>query len=132
MLLNDDDLAYAKIRLDEESLAVAIEHLADIESPLARSLVWGAAWDATRDAETAGERLRAPYVTLDRFHVSTATDLADWLVRALKIPFRDAHHVTGRIVAKAAEQGVPLHRLPLAAGNRGPDRRRCFQRVVGR
>ncbi|MET0781739.1 MAG: aminopeptidase N, partial [Microbacterium sp.] len=39
VLLNDDDLAYAKIRLDEQSLAVAIEHLADIENPLARSLV---------------------------------------------------------------------------------------------
>ena len=46
---------------------------------------------------------------------ATATDLADWLVRALKMPFRDAHHLTGRIVAKAAEAGVPLHRLPLAA-----------------
>jgi argininosuccinate lyase len=46
---------------------------------------------------------------------STATDLADWLVRALKLPFREAHHVTGRIVAKAAEAGVPLDRLPLAA-----------------
>ena len=46
---------------------------------------------------------------------ATATDLADWLVRALKMPFREAHHVTGRIVAKAAETGVPLHRLPLAA-----------------
>jgi argininosuccinate lyase len=46
---------------------------------------------------------------------STATDLADWLVRALKLPFRDAHHLIGRIVAKAAEAGVPLHRLSLAA-----------------
>ncbi len=46
---------------------------------------------------------------------ATATDLADWLVRALNMPFREAHHVTGRIVAKAAEAGVPLHRLPLAA-----------------
>ena len=45
---------------------------------------------------------------------ATATDLADWLVRTLKIPFRDAHHVTGRIVALAAEKGVPLHRLALA------------------
>jgi argininosuccinate lyase len=44
---------------------------------------------------------------------STATDLADWLTRALKLPFRDAHHVTGRIVAKAAETGVPLVELPL-------------------
>jgi aminopeptidase N len=51
VLLNDDDLAYAKIRLDEESLEIAINHLASIESPLARSLVWSAVWDATRDAE---------------------------------------------------------------------------------
>jgi argininosuccinate lyase len=44
---------------------------------------------------------------------STATDLADWLVRTLKLPFREAHHVTGRIVAKAAEAKVPLDKLPL-------------------
>ena len=44
---------------------------------------------------------------------ATATDLADWLVRTLKMPFRDAHHVTGRIVAKASEGGLALHKLPL-------------------
>ena len=44
---------------------------------------------------------------------ATATDLADWLTRTLKLPFREAHHVTGRIVAKAAEAGVPLEKLPL-------------------
>src|SRR5260370_39887652 len=44
---------------------------------------------------------------------ATATDLADWLVRTLKMPFRDAHHVTGRIVAKASKTGVALHELPL-------------------
>jgi aminopeptidase N len=53
ILLNDDDLAYAKVRLDPASHAVALEHLAAIESPLARSLVWGSVWDATRDAETS-------------------------------------------------------------------------------
>src|SRR5690606_24669840 len=37
---------------------------------------------------------------------ATATDLADWLVRTLKMPFREAHHVTGRIVAAAAADGV--------------------------
>jgi argininosuccinate lyase len=46
---------------------------------------------------------------------ATATDLADWLVRTLKMPFRDAHHVTGRIVAFASKQGVALHELPLKA-----------------
>ena len=45
---------------------------------------------------------------------STATDLADWLVRTLRLPFREAHHITGRIVAKASEAGVPLHKLALA------------------
>ena len=38
----------------------------------------------------------------------------DWLVRTLRIPFREAHHVTGRAVRLAEERGVPLHRLPLA------------------
>jgi argininosuccinate lyase len=45
---------------------------------------------------------------------ATATDLADWLVRALKMPFREAHHVAGRIVARAAETDLPLHKLSLA------------------
>ena len=53
VLVNDDDLAYAKIRLDGESLAMAIDHLSDIADPLARALVWGSAWDSTRDAEMA-------------------------------------------------------------------------------
>jgi len=44
---------------------------------------------------------------------STATDLADWLVRELKMPFRNAHHVTGSIVALAEKQGVDLEELSL-------------------
>src|SRR5262249_27219707 len=44
---------------------------------------------------------------------ATATDLADWLVRALKMPFREAHHVTGKIVAAAAAKHTALHELPL-------------------
>jgi argininosuccinate lyase len=44
---------------------------------------------------------------------STATDLADWLVSVLHMPFREAHHVTGRIVAKAASESVSLHELTL-------------------
>jgi argininosuccinate lyase len=44
---------------------------------------------------------------------ATATDLADWLVRTLKMPFRDAHHITGRIVGIASKRGLPLHELPL-------------------
>lgn len=52
VLVNDDDLAYAKIRLDDASLATAIEHLGSFDDSLPRTLVWTAAWDATRDGET--------------------------------------------------------------------------------
>ena len=45
---------------------------------------------------------------------STATDLADWLVRALNMPFRDAHHVTGALVKAAEDKGVGLEDLSLA------------------
>ncbi|WP_290484529.1 argininosuccinate lyase [Hyphomonas sp. UBA3195] len=45
---------------------------------------------------------------------STATDLADWLVRELGLPFRDAHHVTGQLVAKAEEKACDLSDLTLA------------------
>ncbi len=45
---------------------------------------------------------------------ATATDLADWLVREGDVPFREAHHITGRTVAKAEELGVALDKVPLA------------------
>ncbi len=45
---------------------------------------------------------------------STATDLADWLVLNLGLPFREAHHVTGKIVALAESKGLDLKKLPLS------------------
>ncbi|MFF3511137.1 aminopeptidase N [Streptomyces sp. NPDC002573] len=53
ILLNDDDLSYAKVRLDEQSLAFVTEHLGDFDSSLPRALCWASAWDMTRDAELA-------------------------------------------------------------------------------
>ena len=58
--------------------------------------------DASRMKKAAGEGY------------ATATDLADWLVRSLNIPFRQAHHITGTIVAAASKAELPLHRLALA------------------
>jgi aminopeptidase N len=51
LLLNEGDLAYAKIRLDERSLATVVGGIATLDDSLARALCWGAAWDMTRDAE---------------------------------------------------------------------------------
>jgi aminopeptidase N len=70
ILLNDDDLAYAKIRLDDASTSVALDRLSRIEDPLARALVWGAAWDATRDAETPA----TDYVELVLANVGAETE----------------------------------------------------------
>ena len=59
-------------------------------------------------------------VNKDKMHAmasadySCATDIADWLVKNLKIPFRDAHHVTGSIVKMAETKGLELHQLKLA------------------
>jgi aminopeptidase N len=53
LLLNDDDLTYAKIRLDDRSMATVVEHIGDIDDRLACALCWSAAWDMTRDGEMA-------------------------------------------------------------------------------
>ncbi|MFW6693681.1 aminopeptidase N [Streptomyces sp. MAR4 CNX-425] len=53
ILLNDDDLTYAKVRLDPASLDVVTRHLGDFETTLPRALCWASAWDMTRDGELA-------------------------------------------------------------------------------
>ena len=62
-----------------------------------------------RDMTPDVERMRAAASS----GYSTATDIADWLVRRLGMPFRQAHHVTGRIVALAASRGAELEQLSL-------------------
>jgi argininosuccinate lyase len=96
-------LAYQKdMQEDKEGAIDALDALA---------LSIAAMTGMVRDMEPDAARMRQ--AAGDGF--STATDLADWLVRELKLPFREAHHITGRIVAKAAEGNVALDRLPLAA-----------------
>ncbi|MGU3495195.1 argininosuccinate lyase [Xanthobacteraceae bacterium A53D] len=74
------------------------------------SLVIAAMAGMVRDMEPDAARMKAAAGQ----GYATATDLADWLVRTLNIPFRDAHHITGRIVGLASERNLPLHRVPLA------------------
>jgi argininosuccinate lyase len=96
-------LAYQKdMQEDKEGAIDALSALA-----LSIAAMTGMVRDMTPDVERMRQAADQGY--------STATDLADWLVRTLKMPFREAHHVTGRIVAKAAAEQVPLHQLPLEA-----------------
>ncbi|MDQ0030519.1 aminopeptidase N [Arthrobacter bambusae] len=70
VLLNDDDLAYAKVRLDPTSLATAKAHLKDFAGSLPRTLVWGSAWDAARDGETPARG----YAELILANIASETD----------------------------------------------------------
>ncbi|MGC3954365.1 MAG: aminopeptidase N [Propionicimonas sp.] len=71
ILLNDDDLTYAKIRFDPRSMATLVEHLASLDSSLSRALVWGASWDMCRDAELPS----SDFVSLVLAGVGVETDL---------------------------------------------------------
>jgi aminopeptidase N len=71
VLLNDDDLTYAKIRLDEQSLATVIDGIGSIRDSLPRALCWSATWDMTRDAEMPAR----DYVRLVLSGIETETDI---------------------------------------------------------
>ncbi|MEN3612218.1 aminopeptidase N [Plantactinospora sp. ZYX-F-223] len=71
LLLNDDDLTYAKLRLDERSMATVVRHIAGFESSLARGLCWAAAWDMVRDAELSAR----DYVALALAGLPAETDI---------------------------------------------------------
>jgi argininosuccinate lyase len=95
-------LAYAKdMQEDKEPVFAATD---------AAALCLAASDGMVRDLVARTDRMRA----LAGSGYSTATDLADWLVRVLKLPFRTAHHVTGRLVGQAEAKGVDLAELSLA------------------
>ncbi len=71
VLVNDDDLSYCKIRLDERSLASVTDRLGQLSDPLPRTLCWAAAWDMTRDAELAAR----DYLRLVLRNIGTETEV---------------------------------------------------------
>jgi argininosuccinate lyase len=94
-------LAYSKdMQEDKEGLFDALDTLA-----LSIAALTGMVRDFRPNAAAMKAAAGAGY--------ATATDLADWLVRALGLPFREAHHVTGRLVGLAAADGRPLEDLSL-------------------
>ncbi|MHA1189133.1 MAG: argininosuccinate lyase [Alphaproteobacteria bacterium] len=95
-------LAYSKdMQEDKEQTFDALPNLS-----LALSAMTGMIADLEPDRDAMKVAAGAAY--------STATDLADWLVRQAGLPFRQAHHVTGRAVALAEKTGVALHQIALA------------------
>jgi argininosuccinate lyase len=103
MVMKGLPLAYQKDMQEDKEGAMDAFGALSLAIAAMTGMVQDMAPNAARMLEAAGQGY------------STATDLADWLVRTLKLPFREAHHITGRIVAHAAEAGDPLEKLSLAA-----------------
>ncbi len=99
LLVNDDDLAYAKIRLDAHSLATAVGHLGAFEQSMPRALILGASWDMTRDGEMAAR----DFVTLLLDNIAAETDSS--VQRTL----------LAQMTTTARIYSAPEHRAALAA-----------------
>ncbi len=101
MVMKGLALAYAKdMQEDKEGTFDALSTL---------SLMIAATSGMVRDMVPDEKRMK----TAAGAGYSTATDLADWLVRVLGLPFREAHHATGRIVGLASAKDIPLHKVTL-------------------
>jgi argininosuccinate lyase len=96
-------LAYSKDMQDDKEPVFEAHDLLGLSLAAMAGMVESATFDAgrMRAAAEAGH--------------ATATDLADWLVRAANVPFREAHHITGRAVRMADDRGVRLWELPIEA-----------------
>ena len=99
LLVNDDDLAYAKIRLDDRSLATAVAHLDGFDSSMPRALVLGSVWDMTRDSEASARA----FVRLALTAIATESDST--VLRVL----------IGQLTTTARVYVAPTHRAAVLA-----------------
>ena len=130
VLLNDDDLAYAKVRLDPQSLALAQERLSELPAALPRTLLWSAIWDMTRDAEARPSDFVR--LVLDHLGGETSSPLRETLLKQAVLAAEQYTAPDDR--AGALETlGDGLHRL-LAEAAPGSDAQlqlaRTFARVA--
>jgi aminopeptidase N len=126
VLINDDDLAYAKIRLDERSLRTLIDHIGEFRDSMPRALCWAAAWDMARDAEMrAGDFLDLVLAGIaQETEIGTVQTLLR-LARQSIDPFGDPgerDERSRRLAAKAAEM--------LDAAEPGSDMQLAFMRSL--
>jgi aminopeptidase N len=131
VLLNDDDLTYATVRLDDHSLSTVVTGLADLDDPLARALCWFAAWDMVRNAELgAGAFLR-----LVLAGIGTETDLGVVQTLHRQVMTTVDLYVDPAGQAEAAAMVAAAARRELLAALPGSDLQlawsRLFARVAG-
>lgn len=130
LLVNDDDLSYAKVRLDDESFATAVDHLSAIDDPVARAVVLGSAWDAVRDAELpASAFVRLVLANIGRETQSSARGLAlARLELALSQYLADEHRE--RIAGEAGDAIWALAELSEAGSDAQLQLVKAFTRIA--
>ena len=137
VLVNDDDLTYAKVRLDEHSLRTLVDGIGDITEALPRALCWSAAWDMTRDAEIATR----DYVRLILSGIRGVTDIsvAQTLLRQARTAVQqyadpawreDGPRPAGLRPARPADRGrgrlgLPARPTPRRSSRSRPRRSTC-------
>jgi aminopeptidase N len=97
ILLNDDDLAYAKVRLDPASLAVVQHELSSVAAALPRTLLWSAIWDMTRDGEASPSDFVR--LVLDHLGAETSPVLRDSLLKQVVTAAREYVDPASRVAA---------------------------------
>ncbi len=115
LVVNDDDLTYGKLSLDEMSTATVTERLADVRDPLTRSLVWGASWDMVRDGLLPAQRFLAlveanvtresEIGTLQRLLQRSLGALDRYLDPATRDAVRSRLHIHASDAMRAAQPG---------------------------
>jgi aminopeptidase N len=127
LLVNDDDLTYAKVRLDDRSLATLVDHVGELTDSLPRALCWAAAWDMTRDAELPARDyielvVRGAAAERDLTTMESQLRLARQAIVAFGVPEQRDERMA-RLADLAIEQ--------LRAAEPGSDRQLAWARTLG-
>lgn len=126
VLLNDDDLTYAKVRLDDASLTTVQDSLSAVEDPLARAVIWSSLWNATRDGELPASR----YTSIVRAHAPRESNiglLGGVLANAL---FAIRHYVADDVRRDEQRRWVETTWSALHAADAGSDAQLSWARAL--
>jgi len=124
-LLNDDDLTYAKARLDERSLTAVEESLSTLEDDLVRGLVWSSLWNATRDGDLAAVR----YLEIVRRHAPAESNVALLTTVLLNAAFAVRHYVADDARDEQSRAWVDAAWSALQSADAGSDAQLAWARA---
>src|SRR5690606_18394704 len=125
VLLNDDDLTYAKVRLDERSLSTVEDALSTLDDDLARGLVWSSLWNATRDGELPAEQ----YLGIVARHAPVEPNVALLTAVLLNAAFAVRHYVSDARRATHARAWLDTTWSALQSADAGSDAQLAWARA---